>query len=278
VNGAATGERMTDAARSDAGVHVLQGIDTALRTAIALIVLPTLLFLYSLAAIVLVFGGATPITIHRLYVSISRMFLRVGGTTLLVDGLGRIEPGQAYVVVPNHESGWDPMCLLAGLPQLVMRFVAKRQFMDVPVLGQALRMTGNVRVVRTQTGGDVDRIRSVMDSRDPAVSILFFAEGTRERDGALHPFKMGAFATALGYGLPILPVGMSGTRNIWSRGIVRLRRGTVAIEVGEPIGIEGLGNADRQQLCDRTFAAVSRLRTRVRQRLREAGVEPGGID
>jgi 1-acyl-sn-glycerol-3-phosphate acyltransferase len=257
-------------------MRIPQGVDTFLRTAVAVTVLPVSIFFYSLAAIAL--AGVGPARIHRLYVSICRLCLLVGGTRLMVDGAQRIEPERAYVVVPSHESGWDPLCLIVGLPQLVMRFIAKRQFMDLPVLGRALRLTGNVRVVRTETKRDIERIHEVMDRRAFGVSILFFAEGTRSRDGALHPFKMGAFATALGYGLPILPVGIAGTRYIWTRGVLRLRKGTVAIEVGEPISIEGLGIGDRKALRDRTFAAVAELRARARQRLRDAGVDPRGID
>jgi 1-acyl-sn-glycerol-3-phosphate acyltransferase len=257
---------------------LLRGIETVLRTALGVLLIPALILLHSLAGIALAVAGARPERIHRVYVSVSRLALWIGGTRLRVGGAGRIEPGRAYVVVPNHESGWDPLSLLAGLPRLVMRFVAKRQFMDMPVLGQALRLTGNVRVVRAQTQDDIGRIHAVMDRRDPRVSILFFAEGTRARDGALHPFKMGAFATALGYGLPVLPIGLAGTRPIWTSGILRLRRGTVAIEVGEPIPSEGLGMEDRQLLRDRTFAAVAELRSRARQRLRDAGTDPGGID
>jgi 1-acyl-sn-glycerol-3-phosphate acyltransferase len=63
-----------------------------------------------------------------------------------------------------------------------MRFVAKQQFMRIPILGHALRFTGNIRVVCTETKGDVERIHAGMDRRDPEVSILFFAEGTRSRD------------------------------------------------------------------------------------------------
>jgi 1-acyl-sn-glycerol-3-phosphate acyltransferase len=259
-------------------MRIAHGADTLLRTVAAVVVFPVSLFFYSLAAMALALAGVGPARIHRLYVSFCRLCLWVGGTRLLVDGARRIESGRDYVVVPSHESGWDPLCLIVGLPRLVMRFVAKRQFMDFPVLGQALRLTGNVRVVRTETKRDVERIHAAMDRRDVGVSILFFAEGTRSRDGALHPFKMGAFATALGYGLPILPVGIAGTRSIWTRGILRLRKGTVAIEVGEPISTERLGFADRQVLRERTFAAVAELRSRARQRLRDAGVDPGGID
>jgi 1-acyl-sn-glycerol-3-phosphate acyltransferase len=227
-------------------------LETSLRTALAVVLFPTLIVLYSLVAIALALAGAGPERIHRVYTSIGRVFLRVAGTRVLVEG--------------------------AGLPRLVVRFVAKRQFMDMPIFGQALRLTGNVRVVRSDTRGDVERIHAVMDRRPPGVSILFFAEGTRARDGALHPFKIGAFVTALGYGLPILPVGIAGTRPIWKADVVRLARGTVAIEVGEPIPVEGLGSEDVEALRDRTFAAVAELRARARQRLREAGIDPGGID
>ena len=257
-------------------MRIIQAIETSLRTLLAVTLLPALILLYSLAGLALARTG--PARVHRLYVSMARLCLLVGGTRLHVEGAERIEPGQAYVVVPNHESGWDPLCLPAGLPQLVMRFVAKQQFMRIFILGHALRRTGNVRVLRNHTEGDVARIRAAMDTRDPAVSILFFAEGTRSRDGGLHAFKMGAFATALGYGLPILPIGIAGTRHIWERSVVRIRRGTVAVEVGEPIPIEGLGMDQRALLRDRTFAAVAALRARARQRLRDAGVDPGGID
>ena len=257
---------------------MLRGLETVLRTAIALGVLPAAIFVYSLLAIALALAGAKPARIHRLYVSLARLCLLVGGTTLVVHGAERIEAGQAYVVVPNHDSGWDPLCLLVGLPQLVMRFVAKQQFMRIPILGHALRLTGNIRVLRTETRGDIERLHAGMDRRNPDVSILFFAEGTRSRDGALHPFKAGAFWTALGYGLPILPIGLAGTRFIWERSIVRVRRGTVTVEVGAPISVEGLGPADHDLLRARTFGAVAELRTRARQRLRSLGVDPGGID
>jgi 1-acyl-sn-glycerol-3-phosphate acyltransferase len=252
--------------------------DTILRTLLAVTLLPLVILLHSLVGIALALAGAPASCVHPVYVSACRLCLLVGGTELRVRGAERIEPGRAYVVVPNHESGWDPLCLVVALPRLVLRFVAKQQFMRLPIVGQALRLTGNVRVLRTETRGDVDRIHEAMARRDPRVSILFFAEGTRSRDGGLHRFKMGAFATALAYGLPILPIGLAGTRHVWERSVLRIRRGTVAIEVGEPVPVEGLGPDDRKLLRDRTFAAVATLRARARQRLRDAGVDPGGID
>ena len=57
-----------------------------------------------------------------------------------------------------------------------------------------------------------------MSERNPDVSILFFAEGNRSRDGSYRAFKMGAFATALDFKLPILPIAVAGTFDIWRPG------------------------------------------------------------
>ena len=257
---------------------VPEALATRLRTAAAVVVLPLAVAGIGSAAIALALVGVANTRIHRLYVLFGRLCMRVGSTKLLVRGEEHIRPKTAYVVVSNHESNWDSPCLVAAVPQLVIRFVAKQEIMRIPVFGHALRATGNIRVLRKQTRGDVARIQAVMEQRDPDVSILFFAEGTRSRDGAFHPFKMGAFATALGHGLPLLPIGIAGTRPIWPKGMLRVRRGTAAIEVGEPIPVDGLGLDGRAALRDRTRAAVAELRASARGRLREAGQDPGGID
>jgi 1-acyl-sn-glycerol-3-phosphate acyltransferase len=253
-------------------------IDTPLRTAAGLLILPMGILLCSSAALVMALLGASPERLHRIYVGFARLCMRVGGTRLEVRGAERIEPGQAYVVISNHESAWDPPCIVAGLPGVILRFIAKKMLTDIPIFGHALKLTGNVTVVRSDTKRDVGSIEERMTRRHPSVSVLFFAEGTRSRDGALHPFKMGAFATAISWGLPILPVATAGTYAIWPKGTLRLRPSPVAIEVGEPIATERLKFDDRTELRHRAHEAVGLLRARARQRLRELGHDPAGID
>jgi 1-acyl-sn-glycerol-3-phosphate acyltransferase len=253
-------------------------LDGSLRTAVGLLVLPAALLLYSAAGIALASLGASTVVLQRFYVGYSRLALRIAGIRLDVRGAEGVEPGRAYVVVLNHESGLDPLCLIASLPRTVLRFVIKQSVMRVPVLGRALRITGNVRVVRTDTEGDVQRLRDAMGRRDPGVSMVFFAEGTRSRDGALHAFKMGPFATALACGLPILPVAVAGTYRICPKGKLRLRRGPVAIRVGKAISVEGLRIEDRTRLRDEVREAVAKIRADARRRVRDAGCDPGGVD
>lgn len=251
-----------------------ESIDTPLRTIVCILVLPPALILASLLGIVLALLGAPQQRVHIAYTGYARFCLLMGATRLEVAGLNRLKPDQAYVIVSNHESNWDLPAIAAGLSRLIVRYVAKKQVMQIPIFGQALRLTGNVRVVRTQTAKDIERIRKGMMRRAKEVSVLFFAEGTRSRDGALHAFKKGAFATAIGFGIPILPIAIAGTRAIWPKGKLRLRRGPVAIEVGEPITTDGLTLDDRTSLRDQTFAVVSQLREAAQSRVRSWGVDP----
>ncbi len=117
-----------------------------------------------------------------------------------------------------------------------------------------------------------------MLQREPGVSMLFYAEGIRSRDGSLRPFKKGAFMAAISEQLPILPVASAGTYLLWTPETVRIRKGTVVMLIGEPISVEGLTVDARDQLREQTRDAVRELRTRARQRLRTLGYDPGGID
>jgi 1-acyl-sn-glycerol-3-phosphate acyltransferase len=216
--------------------------------------------------------------VDRVYLGFARFALFVAGTRVEVHGLEHVSRHRAYVIVPNHESGWDPVVLVAALAALPVRFIAKEQAIRVPLLGRTLLLTGNVRVERANTAADVARIREAMARRPPDVSTIFYAEGTRSRDGALHEFKKGAFATAIAQGMSVLPVATAGTRRIWPPDTMRMRRGPVVVEVGAPIAVEGLTLADRDALRERTRAVVGELRESARRRLRALGYEPGGVD
>jgi len=244
----------------------------------AIVLLPVTLLVICSAALVMVFFRASQRRLNGCYTGFARACLMVARTRLSVHGTDQFDAGRPYVVVANHESNWDPVCIVAALRMLLIRFVAKREIMKIPILGQALRATGNVTVFRQRDPGDVRRIRSTMEARDPEVSMLFFAEGTRSRKGSFESFKMGAFATAIQNELPILPVAVAGTRRIWAPDTIWFRRGEAMVEVGVPIETQGLRREDRRALRDQTREAVADLRQRGVERLRATGVEPGGIE
>ncbi|MFQ5513699.1 MAG: lysophospholipid acyltransferase family protein [Myxococcota bacterium] len=257
---------------------VPRAANTAFRTLLCVSVLPLAVIAHSLWALGLALRGRPRPEIDRVYVHFAHFCVRLAGTEIEARGLEHVKPAQAYVIVPNHESNWDPIVLLATLEGLSIRFVVKRELLRLPVFGAALLRTGNVRVDRNAPAADVQRIKTTMSARDPAVSILFYAQGTRSRDGSFRPFKKGAFATAIREGLPVLPVATAGTYGIWRPHSAVFRRGAVVLEIGPAIPVNGLTLEDREKLRAQVEQEVRTLRARARARLRERGHDPGGID
>jgi 1-acyl-sn-glycerol-3-phosphate acyltransferase len=89
----------------------------------------------------------------------------------------------------------------------------------------------------------------------PDCNLVFFAEGTRSRDGALGTFKKGAFAIAKEAGLPVVPVAITGTWDALPKGsLLRLKRkSSIQIEFGRPIAVEG----GVLELTDRTRGLIA---------------------
>jgi 1-acyl-sn-glycerol-3-phosphate acyltransferase len=257
---------------------VLGALETVVRTAACTAALPALLMAASAEAYLMATLGASRSRVQRAYDRFASQCLFFGSTDLHVHGLDHAKPDQPYVIVANHESNWDPVALVAALRGRYVRFVIKKEIIRIPIFGHALLATGNVMVERANTTADVARIRRGMEQRSLDVSILFYPEGTRSRDGALHEFKKGAFSSAIAYGLPILPIGHAGTYHVWTPNTLRVRRGPVAVEIGAPIAVDDLVLSDRDALRDRTKRIVTELRTRARKRVRELGGETGGID
>jgi 1-acyl-sn-glycerol-3-phosphate acyltransferase len=258
--------------------RVPSALETLVRTAACTALLPPLLIAHSAEAGLFALLGASRSRVQRAYDRFASLCLAAGGTELHVHGLDHVKPDQPYVIVANHESNWDPVALVAALRGRYVRFVVKKEITRIPIFGHALLATGNVMVERANTAADVARIRRGMEARPLDVSILFYPEGTRSRDGALHEFKKGAFSSALAYGLPILPIGHAGSYHVWTPNTLRIRRNPVAVEIGAPIEVGDLTLADRDPLRDRARDVVAELRTRARRRVRQLGGETGGID
>lgn len=275
-----SGTRLAAASPGASGycVAMRRTLSTLLRTVGALLILPPLLITICGIAIVQALLGAPQSGVQWAYRIFSRTFIRLAGGPVLVHGAENSGACPAYVVVSNHESNLDPFVIMDALPDLAIRFVIKRPIMRIPIFGHALALTGNVTVDRRQGSGDVKRLQAGMDSRDPSVSLLFFAEGTRSRDGAFRAFKKGAFATAIAEGLPVLPIAVAGTYASLPPYARTLRQSALAVEVGAPIPTKGLSHADRTALLERAQKSVAELRATARARVRAAGHDPGGLD
>lgn len=168
---------------------------------------------------------------------------------------GRLPPA---VLMANHESALDILVLFLVVPRDV-RFLAKRSLFYIPFLGWSMWLAGFVPVDRDQTDGARKVFEELVDRVRDGLSILVFPEGTRSRDGRLLPFKKSGFLLALKAGIPVVPIGISGSRGVlgW-RGLL-IGPGEVVVRVGAPIATAGAGVAGRRVLMSRVRKEISRL-------------------
>ncbi|MGZ5488871.1 MAG: lysophospholipid acyltransferase family protein, partial [Candidatus Aminicenantales bacterium] len=87
-------------------------------------------------------------------------------------------------------------------------------------------------------------------------SFLIFPEGTRTLDGRLGPFHRGGFFLALESGAPIIPLTISGSRELMPKGQWFARRGTVRAVFHEPIPMTGFTLETMACLMEKVRGAI----------------------
>jgi len=186
-------------------------------------------------------------TQHRVARFWSRILLVFGGVSVKVSGLDQLRDQHSCVLVSNHLSLMDTPVVIAHIP-LQFRFFAKKGLFRIPFLGTHLRRAGHFPVVR---GDARASLKSLTDGaktiRERKISVLLFPEGGRS-GGRLRAFKQGFAYLAIKSGVPVVPIGIAGTREILPMGSVNIRPGPVRLRIGEPIPTKDLKPHDRDRL------------------------------
>ena len=205
------------------------------------------------------------------------LVLRIAGVRVRLDGSEGVDWSEPSVVVANHQSWFDVFALIGALPGHT-RFVAKEELGRIPVFGPAWRRCGHVSVNRSDRTKAVESLeRASRKVREDKLTLVLFPEGTRSPDGRLQAFKKGAFVLAITAGVPIVPLGIAGSRHVMPKGSFRIRPGEIRIRVGTPIPVEGLDHAHRNALLSRSRAAVVALMEEPDGLAGGAGTDASGV-
>jgi 1-acyl-sn-glycerol-3-phosphate acyltransferase len=196
----------------------------------------------------------------------ARTLLAATGVPVRVDGGDRLERGQSYIFLANHESFYDILVLLVCLPGR-LRFLAKKSLFSIPVLGWSMAAAGFIAIDREDRHKAAESLEIAAEKIRQGRSVIVFPEQTRTRTGELRPFKKGGVLLALKTRHPIVPVGIAGTLPILKKGSFFLMPGAAAVEIGAPIPTEGRAISDRDELLAESRDAIAALRERARARL-----------
>lgn len=146
-----------------------------------------------------------------------------------------------FVLAPNHMTFLDPVGVSMGVPRKVI-FIAKRKYysrkgVKARILSWFLTAIGQVPV-------DVADAASAAPALDAARELLhaggvwaIFPEGTRSPDGRLYRGRTGVMRVTLPLGVPVVPVGVTGTREVVLPPRKGWARGHVTITYGSPLDL-----------------------------------------
>lgn len=218
------------------------------------IVLATIFF-GSISLIVSFFDqtGAIQIRIARAW---ARTLLAVSGVRVHVEGLEQIDPQGSYVFASNHLSFMDTPVALAHIP-VQFRFLAKRGLFQVPFLGQHLSRAGHIPVPREDPRAAVKTMQTAAETiQRKKISLLIFPEGGRSHDGHLQAFKEGGAYIAIRAGAPVVPLAITGTRQILPFGSAVVQPGSVTLRILKPIETKQLTLRDRSALTEQLRAVI----------------------
>lgn len=179
----------------------------------------------------------------------ARAFLWLAGMAPTVSGREHLATPGSAVVVCNHASYLDGVVLMALRPRPAV-FVAKRELGEQFFAGALLRGLGTVFIERTDTERSVEDASRLGELAGTGQTLVFFPEGTFTRQAGLRGFHLGAFVTAARWGLPVIPVALSGLRNILRDESWMPRSGRITATVGPPIVPAGQAWADALHLRD----------------------------
>lgn len=183
---------------------------------------------------------------------------RIGGVRVTVEGLENLTPGQPYIFAANHQSQID-IPALQGYFDTGFKWLAKKELFRVPVWGTAMRKAGYIPVDRSHGRPALKSLEEAAQRIAEGTSVIIFPEGTRSIDGQLQPFKAGGMVLAIKAGVPLVPVGITGTHAILPKGRLLVRPGKVTIRLGQPIDTGAYTLKQKHELAQHLHQAVSEL-------------------
>lgn len=186
-----------------------------------------------------------------------------------VEGLDNV-PKSGAILAGNHLSVADQLFLGSAVGRQV-RFWAKEDYFHMPGLqGKALAilMHGLGAIPVHREGG-----RAALHALDAAVPVLkggelvgIFPEGTRSLDGKLYRGRTGVARLAMDAGVPVVPVGFTGTQIAQPHGhilpkISARKQANVKVRFGKPMDFSDRSDdmSSIRTITDEIMAEIQKL-------------------
>ena len=149
---------------------------------------------------------------------------------LEVVGLENVPLEGPLILMINHTHLIDPAMAGGVMPREVVAMSKSESFRD-PILGIIVRLYGAFPVRRGEV--DLQATRRALEVLHNGEVLLMAPEGTRSKECRLQPGHDGMTFIALRANAPILPMAITGAKDLGSN-LKRLHRTDVRIVIGRP--------------------------------------------
>lgn len=157
-----------------------------------------------------------------------------------LDNLPRKKP---YIIAVNHASFADPVFMTVALRKKLgsdvrhIYFIAKRKIIWLIFTYRVAEKLFNLLIINPRKKEKVVERAEKLLARKKILAVFF--EGTRSWTGRVQKGKTGTVRIALDTKLPVVPIGLVGTRDFWPRGKIFPRfKKNIRVNVGRPISFK----------------------------------------
>jgi 1-acyl-sn-glycerol-3-phosphate acyltransferase len=148
-----------------------------------------------------------------------------------VVGLEHIPKEESVIYVSNHESSFDIPAIFWGVP-VPLFYLAKKELQKIPFFGWYIKAVGMVFVDRANHQNAMNSLIEAGNEIKKGKNIITFPEGSRTRNGEIKRFKRGSFVLALENNIDIIPIAISGAREVNPPGY-EITPGTITLTIGK---------------------------------------------
>lgn len=168
-----------------------------------------------------------------------------------------------FLLACNHSSNLDPFLAGSFISRDIYYFARKTLFK--PGFANWVLKKFNAIPVDRDGGKDISALKKVLELLNQGEGVLIFPEGTRSPDGSIQTAKRGVGMMACKSQVPVVPVLISGSFEVWGRGsLPKFLPGRINLIYGKPLYPKdydpGPSDPDRyQKAADTILKAITSL-------------------
>lgn len=171
--------------------------------------------------------------IHETPKNWSKTFMALTGSDVEVKGSHYIPDGPV-LFASNHEGDFD-IPVLIGAIEKPFGFISKIEVKKVPILSSWMEAIHCVFLDRKNREKAAGSILAGVDLLKKGHSLVIFPEGTRSKGGPIGLFKAGGFKLAKESGVPIVPISIEGTADVFEKNGRLIKPARIKVTICPPL-------------------------------------------